>query len=153
MVEVVLEEYLEEMATVYKNKEEDVTVAVNPDSNRIGNPYFKFFNNSDFRKADSVIRITFDNSDYIIYKDGKRLWKLNTQEKKLLIKILRDESKQYKGFTNWEAAKFNWNYEYFEEMFDFEKYFNGEYDEEYKDDPSYVSSKLKMPDYTKLNIQ
>lgn len=153
MIRLVLEEYLEEMATIYKSKEYGVCVAVNPDSGRSGNPYFKFFNNSDFRKATKIIRILFKKPDYVVHKDGKQLWKLNTKEKKLLIEILNTESKQYKGYTNWEAAKFNWNYEYMEELLDIEEYYAGNYDELYKNNPGYVPSTLKMPDYNKLNVE
>lgn len=153
MIKLFVEEFLEEMATIYKSKEYGVCVAVNPDSGRSGNPYFKFFNDSDFRKATNIVRILFKEPDYVVHKDGKKLWKLNTKEKKLLISILQKESKQYKGYTNWEAAKFNWNYEYLEEMIDIEEYYNGDYDEMYSDNPGYIKSTLKMPDYTKLNIE
>ena len=152
MIKLVLEEYLEEMATIYKSKEYGVCVAVNPDSGRSGNPYFKFFNNSDFRKANKIIRILFKKPDYVVHKDGKQLWKLNTKERKLLIQILKMESDSYEGISNWNAAKYDWNREYLEESLNIRKYFNGDYDELYKDNPGYVPSTLKMPDYSKLNI-
>ena len=81
MIKLVLEEYLEEMATIYKSKEYGICVAVNPDSNRNGLPYFKFYNDSDFRKAEKVIRIMFKEPDYVVHKDGKKLWKVNSGEK------------------------------------------------------------------------
>lgn len=152
MIKLICEEFLEEMATIYKSKEYGVLVAVNPDSRRIGIPYFKFYNNSNYNKADSIIRILFTKPDYIIHKDGKKLWKLNSSDKKLLMEIMNEESKQYKGFSNWEAAKFNWNYEYLEEMIDIEEYFYGDCDEKYSDTVGYIKSDLEMPDYTKLEI-
>lgn len=36
MIRLVLEEYLEEMATIYKSKEYGICVAINPDSKRKG---------------------------------------------------------------------------------------------------------------------
>jgi hypothetical protein len=152
MIKLITEEFLDEMATIYKNKEYGVLVAVNPDSRRIGIPYFKFYNNSNYNKADSVIRILFTEPDYIVHKDGKKLWNLNSSDKRLLMQILQEESKQYKGITNWDAAKFNWNYEYLEEMLDFEKYFDGEYDKQYKDVVGYIKSDLEIPDYTQIEI-
>lgn len=152
MIKLIVEEYLDEMATIYKSKEYGILVAVNPDSKRSGLPYFKFFNSYDFNKATHVIRIMFKDTDYVVHNDSKKLWKLNTQDKKLLVKIMNQESKRYKGYTNWDAAKFDWNYEYLEEMLDIDSYFNGEYDDVYESNPGYIPSTLKMPDYTKINF-
>jgi hypothetical protein len=115
--------------------------------------YFKFFNSSDYKKATAVISILFNKPDYVYHKDGKQLWKLNSKEKKLLIKTLKEESGHFSGYTNWDIAKYDWNREYFEEPLNMEKYFNGDYDDIYKNEPSYVPSTLKMPDYTKLNVE
>lgn len=153
MIRLVLEEYLEEMATIYKSKEYGICVAVNPHSKRKGIPYFKFYDDSDFTKAERVIRILFTEPDYVVHKDSKKLWKLNMKDKKLLISVLKKESKRYKGYTNWQVAMYDWNYEYLEEMISIDEYFNGEYDEEYKNTVGYIPSTLKMPDYTKLNVE
>ena len=145
-------EVLEEMATIYKSKEYGILVAVNPDSHRSGNPYFKFFNSHDFFKATKVIRILFKEPDYVVHKDGKELWKLNNKEKKLLVKILNEQSKSHKGYTNWQAAKYDWNSEYLEEMLDIEEYFTGDYDNEYKDNTGYVPATLSMPNYLEFDV-
>ena len=145
-------ENLNEMATVFKNKKQNVSIIVNPDSNRSGNPYFKFVNNSNFRNADKLIRIMFNKPDYVIHHDGKDLWKLNSKEKKLLITIMNKESSKYKGYTNWQAAKFDWNYEYFEEDWDIDDYFAGKYDNKFGSESGYVSSTLSMPDYLQLTF-
>lgn len=145
-------EVLEEMATIYKSKEYGILVAVNPDSHRTGNPYFKFFNSHDFFKATKVIRILFNEPDYVVHKDGKELWNLNSKDKKLLIKILNQKSKHYPSYTNWQVSKFDWNSEYLEEMLNIDEYYNGEYDDIYKDDPGYIPSTLEMPDYMNLVI-
>ena len=86
-----------------------------------------------------------------MHTDGKELWKLNNKDKKLLIKILNQHSKKYKEYTNWQAAKFDWNCEYLEEMLDIDEYFKGTYDEEYDTDPEYIRSDLEMPNY--MNLQ
>lgn len=41
-----------EMATVLRDTENNICITVNPDSGRIGYPYFKFFNNSDYMKLE-----------------------------------------------------------------------------------------------------
>ena len=146
-------EYLEEMATVYKSTEKNCSVAVNPDSNRIGFAYFKFYNSSNFRNATKVVRILFTKPDFVYHRDGLRLWELNSGEKKLLIEVLKSPSNRFKGHTIWDAAKFEWNSEYFEEMFDVDIYFAGGYDEKYKGVAGYVPSTLEMPDYTQLDIK
>ena len=72
-----IEEYLDEMATIYKSLEYGILVAVNPDSKRSGNPYFKFYNNVNYNKATKVIRILFNKADYVVHRDKIELWKLN----------------------------------------------------------------------------
>ena len=152
MIQLYGKEFLEEMATIYKSKEYGIGVSVNPDSHRIGNPYFKFYNNPKYASATKIIRIFFKQPGYTVHKDGKKLWKLNGDQKKLLIKILREESEQYDGYTNWDIAKYDWNCEYLEEQLNMKRYFNGEYDEIYSDNDGYVPSTLRMPDYSKLNV-
>ena len=152
MIRLIYEEYLEEMATIYKSKEYGIGVAVNPDSRRSGNSYFKFYNNPELPKATKIIRILFKNPDYIIHHDEKQLWKLNSKEKKLLIKVLKEESVRYDGYTNWDIAKYDWNCEYLEEQLNMKKYFNGDYENIYSENPGYVPFDLKMPDYSKINF-
>lgn len=48
VLKIFIEEFLEEMATIYKSKEYNILIAVTPDSGRAGNPYFKFLNNSNY---------------------------------------------------------------------------------------------------------
>lgn len=152
---VILEsEYIYEMATVHRDTNENISVAVNPDSKKVGDPYFKFYNSVDFNKSTAVIRIMFNSADYTYHTDGKKLWKLNSKEKKLLVKTLKSESKKYRpfGFTVWDAAKFDWNYEYLQIDIEPEGYISGEYDETFKNNPSYVPSTLKMPNYLDLRF-
>ena len=153
MIRLIVEEYLDEMASVCKSQEYGIMVAVTPDSNRVGVSYFKFLDAPSYGKAKREIRILFNSPDYVYHKDGKKLWKLNSSDKKTLIKILDAESDDFSGYTNWEIAKYMWNREYLEVSLNIEKYFNGEYDDEYKDIQSYVPHDLKRPDYNKLNIK
>lgn len=52
-------ELLFEMATVHRDMNENISIAVNPDSKKIGDPYFKFYDSTDYTKAKRVIRIFF----------------------------------------------------------------------------------------------
>ena len=155
MIRLYLEEYLGEMATIYKSQHYGVLVSVNPDSNRNGNPYFKFYNSSNYLKATKIVRITFNSPNYIVHtnSDGKKLWKLNSEEKNLLMNILKLNSPSYSGKTIWDAAKYTWNLEYLEELINIDDYFKGTYDEKYKDNTGYIPHNLEMPDYTKLNFR
>ena len=76
--------YLGEMATVHKDSKYNIMVFVNPDKNRNGEKYFKFYNSNSYTTADKVIRISFDEPKYIYHKnmDGKLDWILNSKEKK-----------------------------------------------------------------------
>ena len=152
MIKKILEdtENLNEMAIVFKSREYSILIAVNPDSHRQGDPYFKFLNNSNYQRATKIIRILFNRCDYVIHNDGKELWHLSNKDKKLLIEILNKRSTKYKDYTNWEAAKFDWNLEYLEEMLDIDEYYKGNYDDKYRDDKGYIISTLKMPDYMNL---
>lgn len=152
MIKLMFKEYINEMATVYRNEKYGICVAVNPDSGRIGDSYFKYYNASSYGKATHVIRILFNRPDYVVHKDDKQLWEINFYDKKILIKALKSPSQYYPEITTWEGAKFDWNREYLEVPLMLNKYLKGEYDEMYKDNPGYVSSKLKMPNYKEINF-
>lgn len=141
---------LTEMASVCRV--DNTLVAVNPDSGRVGDAYFKFCNKSDYTAATKLIRIFFKKADYTIHCDGKELWKLTNKEKKLLMQILKATSKRYKPYTNWDIAKYLWNCEYLQLDLDIDDYFGGVYDDEFKDRPSYVSSEQEIPNYMNLPI-
>lgn len=147
-------ELLFEMATVHRDMTENISIAVNPDSKKIGDPYFKFYDSTDYTKAKRVISIFFTKPGYTKHSDGKKLCVLNHDDKKLLVKTLKSISKKYKacGFTVWDAAKYDWNYEYLKIDIEPDEFISGSYDELYKDVPSYVPSTLKMPDYMQIEF-
>lgn len=148
-------ELLFEMATVHRDNNENISIAVNPDGKHVLDSYFKFYNAADFSKATAVIRIMFDSPRYTKHSgDGKKLWVLNSDDKKLLMRALMSPSKKYKayGFNVWDATKFEWNYEYLKIDIEPDEYIAGTYDEMYKDIPSYVPSTLKMPDYMQIEF-
>ena len=101
MIRLFLEEYLDEMATICKDYQNDVCIAVNPDSNRQGNSYFKFYNSANYKSATKVVRILFNSANYIEHQnaDGKKLWKLSHKDKKVLKELLNSSSKKYSNMT------------------------------------------------------
>lgn len=86
MIRLFLEEYLDEMSTICKDYQNDVCIAVNPDSNRQGNPYFKFYNSASHKSATNVIRILFNSADYVdnINMNGKNYGNFHTKTKRCL---------------------------------------------------------------------
>ena len=66
------------------------------------------------------------------------------------MKILNEPSQYYDNVNTWTGAKFDWNREYLLEPLLMSKYVKGEYDELYKDEPSYLPSTLEMPNYMNL---
>lgn len=155
MIRLFLEEYLDEMATICKDYQNDVCIAVNPDSNRQVNSYFKFYNSANYKSATKVVRILFNSANYIEHQnaDGKKLWKLSHKDKKVLKELLNSSSKKYSNMTMWEACKFEWNSECIEPI-NVDKYISGEYDkdETYMKNPNFLPYSLEMPDYTKLKF-
>ena len=126
MIKLFLKEYLDEMSTVCRDNKNNVSIAVNPDSERQGHPYFKFYNNVYYGDAAKVVRILFNSADYVENKNAEdqKLWKLSHKEKKLLKELLSSPSAEYSDMTIWEACKFEWNFEYLEQSINLNKYVN-----------------------------
>lgn len=144
------EENLVEMSTIYYGNTENVGIAVNPDGGRIGDPYFKFYNNKSYSASTHLARIMFFKPEYAVHSGSKKPWNLNSKERKILVTVMNKESDYYDNATNWDAAKFDWNREALKLPIKISKYLQGEYDELYSDNPSYVPSYLKMPNYRNL---
>lgn len=86
MIRLFLEEYLDEMATICKDYQNDVCITVNPDSNRQRNSYFKFYNSANYKSATKVVRILFNSANYIVHQnvDGKNYGNFHTKTKRCL---------------------------------------------------------------------
>ncbi len=161
-----VEEHLElepivSMARVGLDDSAKMLYYVNPDDRRVGDPYFKVYNNISHRIATEIARISFLEPRYIVHRDeaGKQPWKLNSSEKKKMINFLSKKS----GFLNltfWQYTMYHWDNEYgfLHNQFDttrynniLEAYADGFYDtEENLNHPSYLRSDLQMPDYMQL---
>lgn len=148
------------MSTIGRHIKPNFTVAVNPDGNRRGVCYFKYYNSDLYQKATKVARINFRTSEKVHHRndDGKEDWIISSKEKKVLCDFLDQPSKFGPG-TNWEYALFSWNHEMglLEEIFPekystvFEAFLNGFFDtDENLKNPSFLKSDLIRPDYIQL---
>lgn len=88
-------EPIECMSLVSVDTQNNINVQVNPDHNRLEDPYFKVYNNARFESSDKVARISFLEPIYIVhaerYNCGRNNWFLNSKEKKRLIDFLIQE--------------------------------------------------------------
>ena len=143
----IVEEHIEEMATVFRDKDSKQLCQVNPDRGRKGLEYFKLYNSDSYDTSNSIARISFREPKYINHKnsDGKENWILNSKQKKALVKALNLPSKKYKGYNNYQTAIIDFNNEKGldidlteENLVDDLKY------------PDYLPIDLPMPDYMKL---
>lgn len=139
---------LDAMATIYRDDRGRFSIAVNPDPNRIGDEYFKLYNNARKSAATKVARIMFKLAKYVhrTNYDGKGDWVLNSGERKYLVEALKKRAKHpYQEYTNWQKAILLFNDEKdldqdktLENLLPNPKY------------PNYLPFNLEMPDYTKL---
>ena len=141
------EEYLGEMATIISDRKIGIRIQVNPDPNRKGVPYFKAFNNSKPKEREtSVARLHFLDNGIEHHKDGFLDWKITNSDIKLIKSVLESNPKN-SDRTVWDVAKWKWNLEYrFFDDDDEDDYFDGKFDDQYKDHPSYVPSTTKIPE-------
>ena len=151
------------MATVGRHQNPNFLVSVNPDSNRAGICYFKYYNSDDYTKATHVTRLNFRIPEKVSHKnrDGKKEWELNSHDRDAICEYLDAPSKSNRALnvTNWVVALYHWNDEiglleadYPEEYESkLHAFMNGFFD---TDDNlkklSYVSSKLVRPNYKEI---
>lgn len=156
-------EPIEAMATIGTHTSPNFCIAVNPDSSRSGDCYFKYFDRESYTKATHVARINIRGCGRFYHKnrDGKKEWNLSGQNKKDLIHYLKEECDEWVGVTNWQSILYHWNIEShtIDSPFPKEKYsskieafLDGFYDTDPNlSNPSYVASYLATPDYSNLS--
>lgn len=161
-------EYIECMAFIGESEivgKSTFSVYVNPDSKRKGIPYFKYCNNSDYVSCSKLIRIQLDACEYVFHtnSNNKKLWKINSQDKKLLCRFLESKSASNPEYTNFKMCCYYWNremrlfrgikweYDKQECKTELDAYMQGQFDDKVcAQHPSYVPSTLKMPNYKNL---
>ncbi len=151
--ELLYEELMYGTASVRRNIQNDfMLITINPHPNLIKTPYFKVYDADNWRKATKVARLTFFEPKWIGHTGGHiPPWIILTEQDIQNIEdYFKSPSRDTPGAKVWDVLKYRWNDEYGFYMRSFADYIRGEYDEEYKDDPSYVPSYLDPPDYRKL---
>lgn len=109
-------EMFTEMATVARDYENNLSIAVNPDSSRNRPTYFKVYDHVNYRHATKCARISFLYPEYVVHVGEKSVWKFsNNKEKKHLIYFLKSKRRGKKdaesAMTNWQYAIALWNVE------------------------------------------
>lgn len=154
-------EELLEMASVRSKNTDDYynrLLAVNPDINHNGNPYFKYYKNDTYgnKSGNKVARISFLRPEYITHKKermGIPTWKdpyPNSSDKQRLMDILASPSDENPNYTVWTMLRYHWNVEKgFRGSVD--DYTAGVMDTKYiSNSGNYVPYNMQMPDYNKL---
>ena len=138
--------YIGEMATIFTNPKVGMTIRVNPDPGRIGNPYFKVYNSAKIKRNEtSVVRLHFFDSSMEYHKDEYLNWVIFSDDVKRIKEILETEKD---GITYWKKTCWKWNLEYNHFMLADDQeneYYAGLFDDVFKDHPSYVPSNILIP--------
>lgn len=138
---------INEMSMAWVDKQANKCVWVeNPNTHN--SDYFKYYNSFSYHKADGVARISLVEPKYLSHKntDGKDDWKLNSKEKKELVRIMQSPSNVRKGFTHWQVTLIQYNFDNF--YIDPEDTINGTFDkQEY---PDAFPINYPMPNYLEL---
>ena len=144
------DESFTEMATVVTSEKPKIKIAVNPDGKRKGNPYFKVYDDFSPKQHETqVIRPHFKDEEMEYHNDAYYDWDPKNNEWEEIRDLLQKQHEDFTHLTNWQMACFLWNAEYGFFGADKEyrkKYFNHEFDEEFRDNPSYVPSTQEMPE-------
>lgn len=145
--------YLGEMSSIGSVEKPSMSVWVNPDPGRIGNPYFKVYD-SETPKANKskVMRLHFFDSGMEYHQDKYLDWVPKNKELKMVKEFLEEPNDDFKEYSNWDICKFMWNVEYHffpRRMRD--DYFAGKLDGQFKDHPSYVPSTTSIPETWEYN--
>ena len=109
------------MSTVFSDRNFGISIQINADENRIGLPYFKYYNSFQYSKATKVAGISFKSADYVIHRnaDGKQNWTLNAKEKQQLMLILQSKPAYFShNFSVWQKLIIQYNAEKFQLMED-----------------------------------
>ena len=149
-------ECLNEMASVRPIGQTSILLAINPDDNRDGDPYFKMYDSNSWGTATKVWRIRFDRAELIKKHKGRipAAVSINSKEKENLVEYLGKPSRDFKNAKIWDELKYRWNVEKgLMDQFGFENYLDGTADKFYSNRDTkrnYIPMSLLQPDYTLL---
>ena len=157
-MDVYIKAHISYMAKIGQSDTPAFMVAVCENEDHIGEPHLKIYNNVTFLSATHVTRLSLRDGHRIICEnhDCKQEWNIDNETLKALNRFLDEKSRNYKGYTNWQALMFQWNWESsiisgeLDDKYDtyIEAFIDGCYDTETNlSNPNYVSSDSKRPDF------
>ena len=140
--------YTYDMATIGRTTTPiPLLISVNPDPNRIGNPYFKVYDTDKIRKNSSrVMRLHFLDSGMEYHRDEYLEWIPSKADLNNIKNYLQQKNTNFSNYTNWQALCYSWNNEYGFDMQSIHDYLKGIYDKELSNNPSYVPSNALIPE-------
>ena len=157
---LIRQDYISCMSKVGTSEKPSFLVGVYEDGSHIGEPYLKIYNSSKYSSSTHVTRLSMRDGHRIIHKnvDGRLEWDIDKKTLKALEAFLEKKSRQFVGYTNWQAMIYLWNYEPStitpapEDVYDsdIEAFYDGYYDtEENSSNPNYMRSDSEIPSFAK----
>ena len=145
--------YFGEMSAIGSSEKPQLSIWINPDPGRIGNPYFKVYNSETPKPNNTkVMRLHFFDSGMEYHNDKYLDWVPSNKHIKWVKEFLLEPHEDVESCTNWDMCKFLWNVEYhFFPRRMREEYLSGMLDDQFKDHPSYVPSTTEIPETWEYN--
>ena len=102
-------------ATVYSNRELDVSIRINPDPLHYGLPFFKYYDSAAWFLAGRVARLSMAEPGYLRHpaEYSKEAWILTKRDRETLMQVLKSKSQKYLGYSVWQAIIFDYDNEKF----------------------------------------
>lgn len=146
-----VQQKIADMATIKVDRNNNYRITVNPDLNRTGDEYFKFYNSATYTNGEKVARILFNEPSYVLHNNGFDAWYPNAKAKRWLMNTMNQTVVAKNGATVsiWEYCIIAFNEERWgltadETMSNIEE--NGE-----KPFQDALAFNLKMPNYMVLD--
>lgn len=136
-----------EMSIAWNDREANRCVWVeNPTG--YNNKYFKYLNSFSYQKGKMMARISMLHPKYLDHKnmDGKKPWILTNKEKKELVKLMNQPSRDNKNLTNWQQTICQYNLDNFGIYRD--ETIDGAFNK--KEFPNALDINTPMPNYLEL---
>lgn len=150
MVKLGITECSENISTIFKNKQQNISITVSFSNNNL--PHFKVFDNVNYFNASRELCILFKHCSWFEQSSNLKLWKMNEQDKQLLLQILKNPSPCFSNLTNWHVALYKWNNENLDNMLDMKNYFKNKYNPIYRNNLQYLLPTTKLPNYNNLKF-
>lgn len=86
-------------ATVYSNRELDVSIRINPDPPHYGLHFFKYYDSAAWFLAGRVARLSMAVPGYLRHpvEDSKEAWILTKRDRETFMQVLKSKSQKYRS--------------------------------------------------------